>query len=62
MCDKTEGEVNADEFASIIYHFVMNEVNRYACTNIIIYSDGCIIKIVIPPWQMPYLLLLRTQE
>lgn len=41
LWDETEGGLNAEEFASILYHFLTNEVDKELCNNIIIFSDGC---------------------
>lgn len=41
LWDESEGGLNADEFSSIIGHFVMNEVDSSKYNHIIFYSDGC---------------------
>lgn len=41
LWDELEGGLNADEFSSIIGHFVMNEVDSSKYNHIIFYSDGC---------------------
>lgn len=40
LWDESEGGLNADEFSSIIGHFVMN-VDSSKYNHIIFYSDGC---------------------
>lgn len=41
LWDESEGGLNADEFSSIIGHFMMNEVDSSKYNHIIFYSDGC---------------------
>ncbi|KAG8334063.1 hypothetical protein J6590_108696 [Homalodisca vitripennis] len=39
--NENEGGLDADEFASIITHFLVNEVDRSKYDHVILYSDGC---------------------
>lgn len=39
--NESEGGLDADEFASIITHFIVNEVDRSKKDHVILYSDGC---------------------
>lgn len=41
MWDESEGGLNADEFATIIYNFVITEIDRNGYNHVIVYSDGC---------------------
>lgn len=39
--NESEGGLDADEFASIITHFIVHEVDRTKYDHVILYSDGC---------------------
>lgn len=41
LWDETEGGVNADEFATIVTHFISTEINLDIVKRVILYSDGC---------------------
>lgn len=41
LWDECEGGVNADEFATIVTHFISKEINLDIVKHVILYSDGC---------------------
>lgn len=41
LWDETEGGVNADEFATILTHFISTEINLDVVKHVIFHSDGC---------------------
>lgn len=41
LWDESEGGLNADEFASILYDFITTQIDKNTCNHVILYSDGC---------------------
>lgn len=41
LWDESEGGLNPDEFASILYNFITTQIDKNIYNHVIFYSDGC---------------------